>query len=386
MKIVYFTHPAFNSHQSMPRFAGMLAEGMQARGHVVEVWSPKPYFFKMPLKASLKKWMGYIDQFVVFPMIVRKRVRKRPVDTLYVFTDHALGMWVPIVKHLPHVIICHDFLAQQSAKGEIPQNPTGKSGQKYQQLIHKGYSLGANFISVSNKTKQDLHHFLGRTPQLSKVVYNGLNKQLKSIETAAARSTMSDHTGIDLSGGYILHIGGNQWYKNRTGVVKIYNAWRKAYNNKLALVLVGHHPSPDLASEIAASVYKSDIYVLDNLDDEYINAAYSGALLLLFPSLAEGFGWPIAEAMAAGCAVITTNATPMTEVGGEAAIYLPMQPFGNDGAWASESANVLNQVINLPVDERAKIITQGLENAKRFDAQKALNEIESIFNMVLNGN
>ena len=126
MRIVYFTHPAFNSHQSMPRFTKMLADGMQARGHSVKIWTPAPYFFKLPVKASLKKWMGYIDQFIIFPLLVRRRIKRNPAGTLYVFTDHALGMWVPGVKHLPHVIICHDFLAQHSAKGHIPQNITGK--------------------------------------------------------------------------------------------------------------------------------------------------------------------------------------------------------------------------------------------------------------------
>ena len=50
------------------------------------------------------------------------------------------------------------------------------------------------------------------------------------------------------------------------------------------------------------------------MPDDLVKMAYVGASLFLFPSLAEGFGWPIAEAMASGCPVITTNKRPMTEV------------------------------------------------------------------------
>ena len=158
MKIVLFAHPDFLGQQSMPRFTNMLADNLGIKGHEVTVYSPKAYFFNLPCPVFFKKWLGYIDQFLIFPAMVKRRIRKNS-ETIYVFTDHALGMWVPIVQHLPNVVICHDFLAQRSANGEISQNPTGLPGRIYQNLIRKGYSIADNFISVSNKTRDDLHHF-----------------------------------------------------------------------------------------------------------------------------------------------------------------------------------------------------------------------------------
>jgi len=384
MRIILFAHPLFLGQQSMPRFTNMLAEGMRKRGYEVAVYSPEPHFFKLPLPGPLKKWMGYIDQFVLFPAIVKKRI-KAQTNTLYVFTDHALGIWVPITKHLPHVVICHDFLAQRSAKGDIRQNPTGWSGRVYQQLIHKGYTTGANFISVSKKTQQDLHRFLGKIPAMSTVVYNGLNNNFTVIDVKVARQALSEKTGITIPNGYILHVGGNQWYKNRTGVVKIYNEWRKTFNNDLPLLLIGAPSSHDLDLEIEASPYCSSIYTLCDIDDRHVNMAYSGAAALLFPSYAEGFGWPIVEAMAAGCPVITTNEAPMTEVGGEAAAYIPVQSLGDVkiGMWAKEAAKVLDQVVSLPEAERLKILARGFANAKRFDTDNALDLFEKIFSTIL---
>ncbi|ASU36708.1 glycosyltransferase [Mucilaginibacter xinganensis] len=384
MKIILFAHPSFLGQQSMPRFTNMLAEEMRKRGHEVDIYSPKALFFRVQSPAVLKKWLGYIDQFVVFPAMVKKLI-KRHHHTLYVFTDHALGMWVPVVKHLPHVVICHDFLAQRSAKGEIAQNPTGWSGRRYQQFIYEGYATAANFISVSKKTQLDLHRFLGRVPVLSKVVYNGLNKTFVPIALKTARQIMSKKTGVDTSGGYILHVGGNQWYKNRVGVLEIYNAWRASGNNNLPLLLIGVLPSATLKLEIERSAYREQIHVLAQIDDEYINAAYSGATVLLFPSLAEGFGWPIAEAMASGCVVVTTGEAPMTEVGDNAAIYIPSQPLReSEGvAWAQGAAKILNQVIDLPETDRVKMVQKGLDNSQRFNTEKALDEFEKIFLEIL---
>ncbi|WP_198660029.1 glycosyltransferase [Acidithiobacillus ferrivorans] len=62
-------------------------------------------------------------------------------------------------------------------------------------------------------------------------------------------------------------------------------------------------------------------YSTGPVDNENLRALYSGAALLLFPSLQEGFGWPIVEAQACGCLVATTNRAPMTAVGGQGDIY-----------------------------------------------------------------
>ena len=195
---------------------------------------PSPKFYNLPAPEIIKKWLGYIDQFIVFPRDVKKRLKNVSRNTLFVFTDHALGPWVPLVANRPHVIHCHDFLAQQSALGEIPENPTRKTGRNYQKMIHKGYSEGRNFISVSFNTKKMLHRFLTASPERSEVVYNGLNQSFTTLDPCKARDSVSRETGIELKNGYLLHVGGNQWYKNRIGVVEIYNAWRIRYKRNAA--------------------------------------------------------------------------------------------------------------------------------------------------------
>ncbi|RYY07768.1 MAG: glycosyltransferase [Sphingobacteriaceae bacterium] len=362
-----------------------MADGMQKRGHQVEYWSPKPKFFKLPAPGFLKKWLGYLDQYFLFPAAIKNRVKKDNSDTLYVLTDHALGPWLPLVASKAHVVHCHDFIAQQSAFDLIPQNIVSWTGKKYQAYIRRGYLSGKNFISVSKKTQSDLNHFINSKNIRSEVVYNGLNQSFKPKNPVESRKKLGDKTGLNLLNGYILHIGGNQFYKNRNGVVAIYTAWRNFSTSSLPLLLIGTTPDQKLANTIASSAYKSDIYHFNNIEDDLISAAYSGASVFLFPSLIEGFGWPIAEAMACGCPVITTNEAPMTEVAGHAAFLIPKQPINTQETqnWAHDSAKIVEKIVSFSVDQRQKAIAAGIENARRFDTDLALDQIENIYKSIL---
>ena len=388
MKIIFFAHPTFISHQSMPRFAKMLANGMRARGHTVEIWAPKPKFFSLSVPASLKKWMSYLDQYVVFPNEIKKRLNAISRETLFVFTDHALGPWVPLVSDRPHVIHCHDFLAQMSALDEIPENKTSSTGKIYQSYIRKGYQQGRAFISVSKKTKEDLDRFMPAKPRISEVVYNGVNTSFNPGSIIDARLALSTNFVIGAINGYVLHVGGNQWYKNRLGIIMIYDQWRNFSASKIPLLLLGEAPNNELVTRRERSPYKNDIHFLTGLDDAKVRAAYVGATVFLFPSLAEGFGWPIAEAMASGTLVLTTNEAPMTEVAGDAAFLIGRMPNDKKSIyqWANESAEVLERVVMLSDEDRAGWINKGLSNVERFDLNQALTHIEGIYKKVLEYN
>ncbi|NTS39531.1 glycosyltransferase [Flavisolibacter sp. BT320] len=368
----------------MPRFASMLIEGMQKRGHKVHVYYPKPYFFKLPLSAGLKKWLGYIDQYAIFPVQLQKNLRRNK-QALLVFTDQALGPWVPLAKRRPHVIHCHDFLAQQSALGEIVENPTGVTGKWYQSYIRRGYRQGENFIAVSEKTRSDLHRFLDRKPAISEVIYNGLNQNFEPLDKAIAKKQLSKDTGLSLEKGFLLHVGGNQWYKNRAGVVGLYSEWRKLSKQELPLLLVGLPPNENIKGAVAQSPYQEDIHFITGAKDEVIRTAYAGASLLIFPSLAEGFGWPIAEAMASGCPVLTTAEAPMKEVAGQAGFLLRRMPTNSEEkkGWLQEGAKLIEQVVSLTENELRNVIDAGIENAKRFNTEKAIDKIEAIYKTVL---
>jgi glycosyltransferase involved in cell wall biosynthesis len=370
----------------MSRFVTMLSEGMKQRGHETEIWRPEAYVRKLTGKRP-NKWLGYIDQYLIFPLQVKLKLKGQE-DTLYVFTDHALGPYVPLSSNKPHVIHCHDFLAQRSAQGRILENGTSATGRMYQKYIRKGYSKGKNFISVSEKTKKDLEFFLCNVPKRSEMVYNGLSSDFKLRPKLESRAEMGRKFKMDLSGGYILHVGGNQWYKNRAGVLSIYEAWRKKNASRLPLILIGEPATLELLEVQKKSRYNSDIYFFSGIDDETVYAAYAGASIFLFPSLEEGFGWPIAEAMASGTLVITTNEAPMTEVAGDAAFYINRMPFKalDREKWSRLSAAVLQTALSLSEEELEERQMKNKRNVRRFEIQETLDAIERIYIQVLNEN
>ena len=390
MKIILFTHPSFLKHQSMPRFAQMIVAGMQERGHEVVAWSPAALFFKLALnKPSLQKWFGYIDQFIVFPIVVKLRLLGCSKDTLFVFADQALGPWVPLVKHRPHLVHCHDFLAQQSALGLLQESKTSRTGQYYQKFIRWGYSQANTFVSISKKTQTDLHAMLGKTPKRSEVVYNGLNQNFEpALDVATVRTHLSAQFAVDLSQGFVLHVGGNSFYKNRLGVLEIYDQWRQESKATIPLVMVGFAPTEALLAFKAQAAFSAHIHFIAGVGDLDLQAFYQAATVMVFPSLYEGFGWPIVEAMAAGSLVITTNQDPMQEVAGEAGFYIDKKPLHSQEiiTWKKAAAQVLEHIVQLPEEPRAQAVQKSIERAKQFSAPIFLDSIEVIYKQIVQNN
>lgn len=383
MKIVLFCHPDFLNSTSMPLFANMIREGMLARGISVECWAPKPFFHRIPA-SYLQKWMGYIDQFIVFPIQARTRLKKLPKSTLFVFSDQALGPWVPLVKNRPHVVHCHDFLALRSSLGEFPQNPTSWSGKIYQKWIRHGFNQASNFICVSHRSAKDLNLFLDNPQSASiEVVHNPLDSFFRPMLAEEANNLLTSQNISGLERGFILHVGGNQWYKNREGVVAVYAAYVRQNTSPLPLVMIGAPPSKQLQDAANSIGNKGNVKFLIRPESKVVKAAYSTASAMLFPSFAEGFGWPIIEAMACGCPVLTTNDAPMTEAGGSAANYIPKFDAENVDVWAKTCADILGSVLRRSPSERLAFREAGLAHAGRFDNNSVIDRYLSIYENVM---
>lgn len=385
MKIVLFTHPNFFNSQSMPRYANFIYKEMGKRGHEINIWKPKAFFYNFSKNKTLQKWLGYIDQYLLFPFVVRKRIKTCPNDTLFVFADQALGPWVPLVKNKPHVLHCHDFMALRSAIDKVPENKIGISGKIYQKYIQNGFSKGKNFIAISKKTKSELRYYHKGKIENCAICYNGFTRIFIPVEKNKARNILSEFLHIDLSNGYFLHVGGNQFYKNRKGVIEIYSAWRTKYERNIPLLLIGANPNDEILTTQQNSTFKNDIHFLIDFSDDLMSEAYSGAICFLFPSLDEGFGLPIAEAMACGCPVITTKKQPMIEAAGDAGIFIPRKPSQPNQVnnWAEISASQIESFLKLSESEKINYTNKGFQQASLFNSKNSIDKIESFYLNIL---
>jgi glycosyltransferase involved in cell wall biosynthesis len=388
MKIVLFSHPAFLSSQSMPRYANMLAQAYRARGHEVEVWTATAKVRQWAEGTRWAKWAGYVDQYLIFPRQVRQKLRVQGADTLYVFCDQALGPWAPLVRHLPHVVHAHDLLALRSALGLIPENPTSFTGRVYQRYIRHGFQQARHFIAVSGRTRSDLQAYAGIPPEHVDVVYNGLNQAFEPMPPSAALPLLAKAGLPSQDSGFLLHVGGSQWYKNTAGVIKIYQHYlqHQAQHGQAALPLVMVCPpaSGHIAQALSDLPAGADVRFVQGLDSPTLKAAYAMARVFIFPSLAEGFGWPIVESQACGTVVLTTDDAPMNEIGGPATCYLRrLTTTETMDAWARDGAQQLLSMLAWTDHERQTRVQQGLEWAKRFEADLAIEAYLAVYRKVL---
>ena len=347
MHVVLYTHPDFQGFVSQQRFAQQLAQGLARRGISVQWRQPQAVFRRWFQRGFGSSVAAAVDQYLLFPLQQLAVQQRDGADTLYVFCDQALGPWIAQVARRPHVVHCHDFLALRAALGLVPAQRLAVPSRWLQRFIRLGFQQARCFVSVSAATREDLHR-LGGVPVLvsvSEVVPNAVAAAFCRVPPETARARLAA-AGLAFDGPPpLLHVGSNAWYKNSAGVLHLYAAHVRAAQRDgalpRALWLVSPPATGAAAGLLRALPPGSQVRYLQALPDEVLAALYASAAMLLFPSLHEGFGWPIAEALACACPVLTTQRAPMTEVGGPVAHYLPPMP---NGAAAGMHADVPAEV------------------------------------------
>jgi len=376
MKVLLVSNYTQDGQESMLRFAAALRAGLLAAGVEAGIARPEALFGRLrPGASGLGKWLGYLDKFCVFPWRLRRLARE--ADVVHI-CDHSNAIYVPRIAARPHLVTCNDMLAIRSARGEFPQNRTGWTGRVLQSWILSGLRSARRLTCISEATRSDVLRLTGHPPEIVSVTYMGQNfayAPVAEISRAVEARRRGDHSAARVfserglpAGPYILHVGGSQWYKNRRGALAIHAALRRRFGREApGLVLVG----PPLSRPVPG------VETRQGVDNATLAALYTGAELLLFPSLEEGFGWPIIEAQACGCRVLATGKAPMTEVGARAAFYLA------DPTDAEAGAARVMEILAQDEEARGKTIESGIANAARFSTDRMVNEYMALYQEAL---
>jgi glycosyltransferase involved in cell wall biosynthesis len=360
MNILLISNYPPDRQESMLRYARLLQQEFQKRGHAARIaYPPSPILDRAGPNRPFAKWLAYLDKYLLAPAFLRRQVRD--ADIVHV-CDHSNSMYLRLAGKTPGILTCHDLLAVFAAQGRFAGIRIGGTGRLLQRWIASGILHAPSIICVSHKTDTDLRELAAGSPPPSTVVYNPLNWDFHPVpfeETAAVLAAR----GLTGSAEYLIHIGNNSWYKNRPAAVRIFAELKKLPKfSQTKLLLAGKPWDAELRTQIASTEAAADIHELIDVSNEELRALYSGAAALLFPSRHEGFGWPILEAQASGCPVITTNRPPMTEVASAAAILIdPGQPAAAAETIAAEW-NTL-----------ATLIVEGFENIHRFSMDKTID-------------
>ncbi len=168
---------------------------------------------------------------------------------------------------------------------------------------------------------------------------------------------------------YILALGSLEPRKNLSRLLQAWSQLSKSCA-EMALALVGSRGKWFADARLPQSGSPTRVIFTGYLLDEDLPALYSGAVGLVYPSLYEGFGLPVLEAMACGTPVITSNSTSLPEVAGDAALYIePLEP---------ESIAIAIQLLNDDAELRAQLSQKGLARAKCFSWDRSTDLIYSI--------
>ena len=359
---------------SMLAFVRLLERELPALGCELRVITPPRLMQRVPPSSRWWKWLGYIDKFVFF--IPTLAMQARWADVIHI-CDHSNAMYVPWVRSRPTVVTCHDVIAMQAARGMVEGWKVGWSGRLLQRLIASGLAKADLIACVSTLTQRDLLDLHLVDEHIVTTVLNGLNDNFYPVPTEDAQELIG-RFGIRAEDSYLIHVGSDLPRKNRRAVVETFiDLQQHAAQGGSPplvqhLVFVGARLEPSLIALASEHGLADRIKTLQDISHEQLRALYARAVALLFPSLQEGFGWPLIEAQACGCPVFTSDLPPMNEIGGAGACYIdPHNP------------EAMARAIEQASGRLQEMRTLGLQNALHYSAAQMMANYLAAYRRVL---
>ena len=249
-------------------------------------------------------------------------------------------------------------------------------GEKILLNLDIRYIKRANqIIAVSESTKSNLVNYLKIPESKISVIYNGVDHNVFKPYRVRPYHVRLHYRQ------YILYVGSERRRKNLGRLFESFAALKREFPD-LMLVKVG---SPgrskrfrnDTIKQLSSLGIAGDVIVVDHISELNLAYYYSSAALLAYPSLYEGFGLPLAEAMACGCPVVTSNTSSLPEVVGEAGIMV--NPYDTRSL-----VQAMRQVLT-DSELRDSMVRKGLEQSKKFSWESTAELTLRVYNKVTGG-
>ncbi len=230
-------------------------------------------------------------------------------------------------------------------------------------------------IAISHQTKRDLVENLGVPPDKVTVVYHGVDLEVfhDRYGDEEIRETLRRH---GLGDGYVLYVSAFDSRKNHRLLLDAFYYLDRLVPGRRDLVLVGPGTVPrELAAQVEKLGLGDRVRILQDLPQTDLAHLYRGASLFAFPSLYEGFGNPILEAMACGVPVVALRRSSVPEVAGEAAFLVDKNEYGS-------FARAMARVLGDP-DLARQLREKGLAQAAGYTWAKTAEHTLAVYRRVL---
>jgi glycosyltransferase involved in cell wall biosynthesis len=291
----------------------------------------------------------------------RSILREQPIDLFHA----PYHVWAPAQLPCPMITTVHDLIFDR-----YPQYmPHGYTWPAYKIMSAHAISHSSHILTVSQATQRDIARFHRADARKITVTPLGADARFTSAIDARRREQVRERYRLPKA--YALAFGTRRLHKNTRRLIEAFA--RIAHDVPHTLVLVGsakaaeRWPSPALA----ALRRSGRLIELEYIADADLPALYALADLFVQPSIIEGFGLPVIEAMACGCPVACSNTSSLPEVAGDAALLF--DPFSTQ-----DLAAALGRALS-SFDLRRELSQRGLRRAGMFMWERALAETLSVY-------
>jgi glycosyltransferase involved in cell wall biosynthesis len=334
---------------------------------IVKISLPKYLFDRVDPNQTKSKLFAIWEQ-ILLPM----QAYADRLDLL-----HCTGNTAPLYLHpsIELVLTVHDVMFA------LPSTILPKPKALYSRLFNQYCTWllpwlvrrSNTTISVSNYSRQDIINYTQIDPQKIQVIYPGIDPRFERID----EQTISEiRFKLALPDKFILAFGAPDPRKNTITVLNAFFSFCQL-NTDRSLVIAGVNDTykATLLQQLDASPFKHRITILPFVNDADLVSIYNAADLVLYPSLYEGCGFPVLEAMACGTPVIASNVTSIPEVAGDAAILI--DPLDIDGITAALIE------LSTDLDLRQCLIDRGYQQAKAFSWRRTAQENLNIYHAAI---
>lgn len=320
-------------------------------------------------------WYGLAEQ-IQMPRIISKQ----KLDLI-----HFPHFNVPIFCSVPFVVTIHDLILTKFPT--IRATTLGPliyflKNIAYRLVIGIAVKRSQKIIAVSEYTKKDIIEQFGVQPDKVSMIYEGVADLHQSVDLRFTAKLKAEEilSGYCILGPYLLYVGNAYPHKNLESLINVFIRLRK-HHPFLKLVLVGrddyfYHRLKLFAQE--AGDNNQSIIFPGYVPDRDLQTLFEHAAVYVFPSKYEGFGLPPLEAMSRGCAVVSSTATCLPEVLGDAAGYF--DPNNEEAMYQTIESVLVNPTV------KNQLISRGKERIKLYSWFKAGQETLKIYQRVLKKN
>jgi glycosyltransferase involved in cell wall biosynthesis len=279
----------------------------------------------------------------------------------------------PILCSCPTIVTVHDVIFLRYPQAFKP------SKRRYLSAM-TGWSCrhAAQVIAVSEQTRRDIIELFGVAPDRVTTVHNGVGEKFRSLP-ANEVGAFKKAKGLD-GKRMVLYLGTLEPRKNIPTLIGAFASLAKSNQYDDCVLAIGgskgwYYDEIFASAERLGLVKSGKVRFLGRVPDEELTLWYNSAAAFTYPSLYEGFGLPVLEAMACGTPVIAANTSAFPEVVGEAGLLVDPT---DEAAWCRALMTVLNDS-----ELHSKLSTLGLEQAAKFSWQKAAEETARVYDRVL---